>query len=107
MLGVNSYAGRYTIDYMSRICIEIGPVTFEEYLDFLPGTLQAKRLTELLKLYLNDGLEFDFEFKIKSDTIVNISWDDERLKLGSTLWMGKPDLEEIKVYLNYEELFIN
>jgi type VI secretion system protein ImpH len=107
MLGVNSYAGEYTIDYMSRICIEIGPVTFEEYLNFLPGTVQAKRLIELLKLYLNDGLEFDFEFRIKSDTIANISWDDERLKLGSTLWMGRPDLDEIKVYLYYEELFAN
>lgn len=106
-LGINSYVGEYTVDYMSRICIEIGTVTFEEYLDFLPGTVQSKRLIELLKLYLNDGLEFDFEFKIKSDTITNVSWNDDRLKLGSTLWMGNPGLEEIKVYINYEELYVN
>ncbi len=106
-LGINSYIGEYTIDYMSRICIEIGPVTFEQYLNFLPGTIQSNRLIELLKLYLNDGLEFDLEFKIKSDTIVLISWDDERLKLGSTLWVGKPDLQEMKVYLHYEELHVN
>ena len=106
-LGINSYIGEYTIDYMSRICIEIGMVTFEEYLNFLPGTIQSNRLIELLKLYLNDGLEFDFEFKIKSETIVNVSWNDDRLKLGSTLWMGKPGLEEIKVYIKYEELYAN
>lgn len=103
-LGINSYCGESTIDFMSRICLEIGPVTFEEYLNFLPGTFQAKRLTELLKLYLNDGLEFDFQFIIKSDTIIMVSWDDERLKLGSTLWVGKPGLEEMKVYIHYEEM---
>ena len=104
ILGENSYIGEYAVDYMSRICIKIGTLTFEEYINFLPGTEQSKRLIELLKLYLNDGLEFDFEFKIDPDTIAMISWDDERLKLGSTLWLGKPDRDDVNVRLNYEEL---
>jgi type VI secretion system protein ImpH len=103
-LGVNSYVGEYTIDYKSRICLEIGPVTFEEYLNFLPGTNQSKRLIELLRLYLNDGLEFDFHFIIDSSTIDAISWENANLKLGSTLWLGRPQTEEVKVYLTYEEI---
>ena len=103
-LGVNTYIGEYTIDYKSRICIEVGPITFEEYLDFLPGTYHAKRLIELLKLYLNDGLEFDFKFIIKGSTIETVSWENEKLKLGSTFWLGKPQKEEVKVYLTYEEI---
>jgi len=103
-LGENCFIGKFIRDYMSRICIEIGPITFEEYLNFLPGTKQASKLIGLLKIYLNDGLEFDFEYKINADTIAAISWDDERLKLGSTLWLGKPGKEEIKVYLSYEEI---
>jgi type VI secretion system protein ImpH len=103
-LGVDSYIGEYTIDYRSRICLEIGPVTFEDYLDFLPGTDRAKRLIELLRLYLNDGLEFDFKFIIKSATIASVSWENEKLRLGSAFWLGKPHTEEVKVYLTYEEI---
>jgi type VI secretion system protein ImpH len=103
-LGTNSFAGKFTQTYTSRICLCIGPITFEEYLAFLPGTLYSNRLMEMMKLYLNDGLEFDLEFKIKSDTITSVSWDDERLKLGTTVWLGKPKEEITKVYLHYEEI---
>jgi len=103
-LGENSFIGESTVDYMSRICIKIGPITFEEYLNFLPETRNSKCLVELLKIYLNDGLEFDFEFEVKADTVLRISWDDERLKLGSTLWLGKPEKKDINVRLDYEEL---
>lgn len=103
-LGENSFIGESALDYMSRICIKIGKLTFEEYINFLPGTEYSERLIELLKIYLNDGLEFDFEFDIKPDTIADVSWDDDRLKLGSTLWLGKPHKEDIKVRLSYEEL---
>ncbi len=102
-LGKNSFAGRSTVDYMSRIGLEIGPVSFEDYLNFLPGTSNAKKLNELLRLYLNDGLEYDVKFKIKADTIVSISWNDDRLKLGSTFWLGKPSIEEFNVNINNEE----
>jgi type VI secretion system protein ImpH len=102
-LGQNSFVGKSTVDYMSRICLEIGPVSFDDYLNFLPGTSNAKKLNELLKLYLNDGLEYDIKFNIKADTIVSISWDDDRLKLGSTFWLGKPSIEQFNVYINNEE----
>ncbi len=102
-LGKNSFIGRTTVDYMSRICLEIGPVTFGDYLNFLPHTENSKRLNELLNLYLNDGLEYDIKFIIKADTIESISWDDDRLKLGTTFWLGKPSIEEFNVYIPNEE----
>ncbi len=103
ILGKNSFVGSSTVDYMSRICIEVGPVSFDDYLNFLPGTLNAKKLNELLKLYVNDGLEYDVKFNIKADTIVSVSWNDERLKLGSTFWLGKPEVQQFEVYLQNEE----
>jgi len=105
ILGETSFIGRHTLDYTSRIGIEMGPMSYKEYLDFLPGQKDSKKLIELLDIYLNDGLEYDFSFKIKSDTIANISWDDVRLKLGSTLWLGKPQSEIITVHMRYEQLF--
>jgi len=103
-LGRSIFIGKYTVDYSSRICIEIGPLSFEDYLEFLPGKENSNRLTELLKLYLNDGLEFDFAFKIKADTLVSVSLNDNRIKLGSTSWLGKPQMDYMKVYIDYEEI---
>jgi type VI secretion system protein ImpH len=103
-LGRNSFVGKTTTDYMSRIRIEIGPVSFKDYLNFLPHTENSKRLNELLKLYLNDGLEYDIRFKIQADTIETISWNDDRLKLGTTFWLGKPSIEEFDVDIPNEEI---
>ena len=103
-LGKNSFIGKTTVDYMSRIRIEIGPVSFDDYLNFLPHTENSKRLNELLNLYLNDGLEYDIRFKIRADTIETTSWNDDRLKLGTTSWLGKPSIEEFDVNIPNEEL---
>jgi len=103
-LGKNSFIGKYSRDCMSRICVQLKSISFEEYLDFLPGTENSNKLIELLNLYLTDGIEFDFEFTIKAATIASVSWEDERLKLGSTLWLGKPEKDEVKVYLSFEEI---
>jgi type VI secretion system protein ImpH len=102
-LGDNSFIGSRAVDYMSLIRIEIGPLTFEEYLDFLPGKLKAEALKEILKLYLNDGLEYEIFFRIKSDTIESVSWNDEHLKLGSTIWLGVPENETTGVLISFEE----
>lgn len=106
ILGKNSFIGRSIKDCVSRITLEIGPISFEDYLNFLPGAQSSNHLIELLRLYLNDGLEFDLMFKIKSDTIISVSWDDARLRLGSTLWLGFPKDDITKVHLKYEELDI-
>jgi type VI secretion system protein ImpH len=102
-LGDNSFIGRYAVDYMSRIRVEIGPLDFKEYLDFLPGSVKANTLKELLKIYLSDGNEYDLLFRIKSDSIESISWNDQRLKLGSTIWLGIPESEYTDVTISFEE----
>jgi len=103
-LGQNSFIGDTTIDYMSKICIKIGPVMFEDYLDFTPGSLQTERLREILNLYVNDNLEYDINIIIISESIVPVAWNDERLKLGSTIWLGRPKQKYFEAYYSYEEL---
>jgi type VI secretion system protein ImpH len=102
-LGVNAVAGNSVLDYMSRICIEIGPMPFVDYLEFVPNASKAALLKELLRLYLNDGLEFDVRFIVQSESIVTVPWNDRRLRLGSTIWLGKPEEKMVPVYYAYEQ----
>ncbi|HVO74262.1 MAG TPA: type VI secretion system baseplate subunit TssG [Ignavibacteriaceae bacterium] len=106
-LGINVFIGNAAQDYSGRIALEIGPIDFENYMNFLPGNENSDKLIELLNIYLNDGLEYNFEFIIKSETIVAVAWDDERLKLGTSVWLGKPQTEYVKVNIPYEEIIRN
>ncbi|MEE9430004.1 MAG: type VI secretion system baseplate subunit TssG [Melioribacteraceae bacterium] len=102
-LGVNSFIGESTLDYMSKICIEIGTISFEKYLTFTPNSENSEKLKELLDLYLNDGLEYDVKIILKSETITEVDWNDDRIKLGSSLWLGTPKEETSIVYYTHEE----
>jgi type VI secretion system protein ImpH len=97
-----STVGESVTDLMGRICIEIGPMEFEDYLDFTPGTENAVLLRELMALYLNDGLEYDVRFILRSGSIGHVPWTDRRLTLGVSLWMGRPKSETVDVYYAYE-----
>lgn len=102
-LGVNAVAGSSMRDYSSRIRIEIGPIDFVDYLEFTPQARQAALLCELLNFYLNDGLEYDVRFIIKSETIISVAWNDRRLRLGSTIWLGRPRQAAVNVDYSYEQ----
>lgn len=97
-----SILGRSVLDWCGRICVEIGPLDFEEYLDFTPGSVNALLLKDLLQLYLHDGLEFDIKFILRSDSIGRVPWNDRRLGLGVSLWLGRPRQEFVEVDYPYE-----
>lgn len=102
-LGRNGIVGSTVLDYMSRVCLAIGPLDYEEYLEFLPRGEKAQLLRKLLNLYLSDGLEYDIKFIIKSESIGKVSWNDTRVQLGLSFWMGKPKEELVEVYFKYEK----
>ncbi len=102
-LGVNSVVGRSMLDYASRIRVEIGPMPFVDYLDFTPEGKKAALLRELLQLYLNDGLEFDVTLIIASESIITKPWKDKRIKLGTSMWLGRPREEFVEVKYRHEK----
>lgn len=94
--------GRSMWDCMGRICVDVGPIDFAEYLKFTPRGEKARILKYLLSLYLNDGLEYDVKFIVRSESIDTVPWDDNRLQLGVSFWLGKPADEFVDVYYTYE-----
>ena len=101
-LGSNSVLGKSVIDYMSCIGIEIGPISFTDYLEFTVESANAALLRKLLKLYLHDGLEYNIKFTVKSESIKSVCWNDPRLRLGSTMWLGKPKQDFMNIDIPYE-----
>lgn len=103
-LGQNSIIGRSVLDYMSRICLIIGPVEFEDYLKFIPGGRNITLLKQLLDIYINDNIEYDIKFIVNTAGARAIHWNDKRLRLGQSMWLGNPKQEMVHFYNTYEYL---
>jgi type VI secretion system protein ImpH len=89
---------------VSKIRIQIGPISFDEYLKFIPGGKKSLLLKELVEIYLNDNIEFDVEFIIATEGMGLLKWDDSRLRLGQSMWLGKPAEKFVRVHYSYEKL---
>jgi type VI secretion system protein ImpH len=61
-LGVTSVAGERVWDTQSKFRLRFGPLTFAEFLTFLPSGSAFKPATELARLMA--GLEFDFDIRL-------------------------------------------
>jgi len=104
-LGVNCFLGRSVLDYMNRICVEIGPIDFEDYLGFTPQGNHTCLLKSLMDLYINDGLEYNLKLIIKTAGVSKYSWNDSRIKLGQNMWLGRPQSETVSYDYKYEQLY--
>lgn len=104
ILGQNTVLGRSVVDYLSKICIQMGPIEFDDYLNFLPDEKKTSLLKEIIEIYLSDNIEYDVEFLVKTEGMKFNPLKDKRLKLGQSIWLGKPAAKVVKVYYRYEKL---
>lgn len=58
-LGINSFCGEYIQQVEGKIEIEIGPLTYTEYLNFLPYQPQSKKLKSILQSWCTPNLLID------------------------------------------------
>ncbi len=103
ILGENSVVGQTVLDYLSTIRILIGPMDFQEYLQFLPGGTFTRILKKIINFYLNDSLEYDVQFLIRSEQIERMPWNNDRIRLGQSTWIGQPKTEFVSKEYSYEK----
>jgi type VI secretion system protein ImpH len=101
-LGKTSIVGRSVLDFRRRICVELGPLSFSEYLELVPGGRRASVLRDLLDIYLRDSMETDVRFTIVSSSITTIPLSDRRIRLGSSFWVGRPRESVVSAYFKHE-----
>ncbi|NOQ96725.1 MAG: type VI secretion system baseplate subunit TssG [Calditrichae bacterium] len=104
ILSENSIVGHSIMDSMRRIELTIGPISFDEYLDFCTGGEKLRLLNQLMTLYLNDSIEYNINFILSSEGIVSFTFGDSRLKLGRNMWLGKPTEKNVTVHNSHERI---
>jgi len=97
-LGLGAIVGDEVWDQQSTVRVKLGPLTRQQYLDFLPrDDARAYRdLQALLKFWANDELDFEIQLILQSAQTPAFNFDHDQsgeLLLGWTTWINNRPLE--------------
>jgi type VI secretion system protein ImpH len=90
-LGETAVAGSRVWDVQSRIRLRLGPLSWREFSDLLPGTPGLACIVDLIRLYIDPGLDFDIQLILNRDEIPScglITDSHYRPQLGWNTWTG-------------------
>ncbi|HUT63696.1 MAG TPA: type VI secretion system baseplate subunit TssG, partial [Anaerolineae bacterium] len=78
-LGVNSYLGREILDRTGKFRIQAGPFSGRSFHSLLPDRAAYKKITQLVRFYLDKPLVWDMKLFVHGDSI-------KTAQLGSSRW---------------------
>lgn len=68
-LGQDFLLGERVFDRSGKFRIRVGPVGFEQYVDFLPPGRAAAEMRTLVEFYCGDPLAFDYQVTLRGDEV--------------------------------------
>jgi len=89
-LGVGTVVGDEIWDQQSRIRLKLGPLTQEQYLDFLPGGAAYEPLRELVRFVCGTHLEIEVQLILARAAVPKCDLGEDSLagpRLGWFTWM--------------------
>jgi type VI secretion system protein ImpH len=97
-LGLGAIVGDEVWDQQSTVRVKLGPLTREQYLNFLPrDAAQAYRdLKSLLKFWANDELDFEVQLILQGKQTPGFDLESDKsgeLLLGWTTWINNRPME--------------
>jgi type VI secretion system protein ImpH len=95
-LGVGAFIGEEVWDQQARFRIRLGPLTLEQFLDFLPGGSAMGRLVDWTTFLAGQAAVFDVQLVLAADEIPYCCLDDERADAPRLGWMGWLKTEEFR-----------
>jgi type VI secretion system protein ImpH len=86
-LGLSANAGHKVWDRQYKFRLALGPLTLQQYLDFLPGGRAFQPLADWVRLLAGQDLQWDAQLVLRSDQVPEPRLD-RRMRLGLTSWVG-------------------
>jgi type VI secretion system protein ImpH len=89
-LGFGAVVGDETWDQQSRVRIQLGPLTLEQYMDFLPGHEGYRQLRSLTRFYTGGEFDMEVQLILRRQEVPACELkpqDGDGWQLGWTSWM--------------------
>ncbi len=86
-LGVDAVAGARTQDVSSTFRVVVGPVGYADFLALAPRSARMNRLVELVRLYMDPGLDFDVQVVLRKEDVPQSQLGATPPSLGWNAWL--------------------
>jgi type VI secretion system protein ImpH len=94
-LGMTAVLWERVWDPQARFRINVGPLGYREFRDFLPGSQAYVHLVELTRFFVGEDVNFDVRPVLRRE---EVPWcvlgDDPSVRLGWSMWLKERELEE-------------
>jgi type VI secretion system protein ImpH len=85
-LGVGTMLGARIFDRQHKFRVVLGPLSMRDYQRFLPGGASLVRLTDWVRLYVRDPLDWDVNLQLRQSEVPRLALG-RRQRLGYTTWL--------------------
>ncbi len=100
-LGVTAVAGPKVWDRQYKLRLHIGPLTLDQYQQFLPGQPSLVELRDWMRQLLGFDMLWDVQLALKGSEVPALKMSDRKTRLGLTTWLGRktphPDRGELRL----------
>ncbi|MET1254941.1 type VI secretion system baseplate subunit TssG [Aliikangiella maris] len=102
-LGVGTILGQQYWSVQNKIEIKIGPLTYQQYKNLLPGETLSNVLIRLIKQYINDGIKVSIQLWMNQQDMKFTQFGSKNACLGQLTWMShlKPAIDKPE-YISFE-----
>lgn len=103
ILGQSATLGSRVWDQENRFEVELGPLSLSEFLNFLPIGWAFVPLTELIRFFVGQDLDYGFRLRLKAGEVpdCHLSGEQHGARLGWTSWLKtRPFHAEAQISLN-------
>lgn len=85
-LGMDTVLGNRIADRMGKFRLEIGPLAWDTFNSFLPGTVRHEKLSGYMNFYLVDPLDVELKLILAAGEARPIRVGNPKAKLGINTW---------------------
>jgi type VI secretion system protein ImpH len=87
-LGVNATLWERVWDPQARFRVKLGPLTYQQFLDFLPASDGYRHLVELTRFFVGEEFSFEVQPVLRAD---EVPWctlgGNQSIRLGWAMWL--------------------
>ncbi|MBE7490530.1 MAG: type VI secretion system baseplate subunit TssG [Planctomycetes bacterium] len=101
-LGADLCLGRDVPDRAGNFGIRVGPLGFDDYIEFMPDRAEMAQLNELVDLFNSDGLDYEVTVVLRGDQTPALQLGNPVHRLGYSSWLGENRLGDRTVTFRFE-----
>jgi type VI secretion system protein ImpH len=90
LLGQDAVAGERVWDWENRFELDVGPVAWEEFQEWLPGSIRLRKLHDFVRRMVGPQFDFSITLLVQPNQVRTLSLDSSKpTALGWSTWLGE------------------